>query len=74
MKSVLLIAAVYQSIMSVKRILFIHTRRAYADSKTLNEDKREKLFLDIQRDANISFLYDVLTAAEISVSMLSRCG
>lgn len=46
--------------------------RAYADSKTLTEDKRENLFEAIQQDAQISFLFDVLSAADISMSMLSR--
>ena len=47
-------------------------RRAYADSKTLTEDKRENLFEAIQQDSQISFLFDVLSAADISMSMLSR--
>lgn len=46
--------------------------RAYADSKTLTEDKRETLFEAIQQDAQISFVFDVLSAADISMSMLSR--
>ncbi len=46
--------------------------RAYADSKTLNEDRRELLFEAIQQDSQICFLYDALSATDISVSMLSR--
>lgn len=46
--------------------------RAYADSKTLTEDKRENLFEAIQQDPQISFLFDVLSAADISMNMLSR--
>ncbi|KAL0019377.1 hypothetical protein WJX77_001826 [Trebouxia sp. C0004] len=47
-------------------------KQAYADSKTLNEDKREILFETIQQDSQISCLYDALSAADISVNMLSR--
>lgn len=47
-------------------------RRAYADSKTLTEDKRESLFAVIKQDPQISFLFDVLSAADISMGMLSR--
>ncbi|KAL3135483.1 hypothetical protein ABBQ38_005963 [Trebouxia sp. C0009 RCD-2024] len=47
-------------------------KQAYADSKTLTEDKRENLFEAIQQDSQISFLFDVLSAADISMSMLSR--
>lgn len=47
-------------------------RRAYADSKTLTEDKRQNLFAVIEQDPQISFLFDVLSAADISMSMLSR--
>ena len=46
--------------------------RAYADSKTLSEDRRKTLFQDIELDTQISFVYDTLTAADISVNMLSR--
>lgn len=49
-----------------------HNCRAYADSKTLTEDKRESLFEAIQQDIQISFLSDALSAADISMSMLSR--
>lgn len=47
-------------------------KQAYADSKTLTEDKRENLFEAIQQDPQISFLFDVLSAADISMNMLSR--
>ncbi|DBA66720.1 TPA: hypothetical protein ACH3X2_001870 [Trebouxia sp. C0005] len=47
-------------------------KQAYADSKTLNEDKRELLYEAIQQDSQICFLYDALSATDISVNMLSR--
>ena len=46
--------------------------RAYADSKTLTEDKRESLFEAMHQDTQISSLSDVLSAGDISENMLSR--
>lgn len=48
--------------------------RAYADSKTLNEEKRERLIKQVQADGNLVYGVDVLSAADISAQMLSRCG
>lgn len=47
-------------------------KQAYADSKTLTEEKRQSLFDAVQQDTQISSLFDVLSAADISVNMLSR--
>lgn len=48
--------------------------RAYADSKTLNEEKREALFRQVDADPSLVWAVDVLSAADISRQMLSRCG
>lgn len=46
--------------------------RAYADSKTLSEDKRDALLKAIQADTQLAYLIDTVSAADISVNMLSR--
>lgn len=47
-------------------------RRAFADSKTLTEEKRERLFEQIQQDHSLGYLADALSAQFISAKMLSR--
>jgi ribonuclease HII len=44
-----------------------------ADSKTLAEEKREALFKRIQADEKLLWAVDVISAAELSAKMLSRC-
>ena len=46
------------------------TRRAFADSKTLTEEKREALFQEIACDACMRSAVDVLDARTISAQML----
>ena len=46
--------------------------RAYADSKTLTDERREALLKDIHKDYQVAFSYDVLSANDISINMLSR--
>ena len=48
--------------------------RAYADSKTLSEDRREALMQDMAKNMHVAFLCDVLSASDISMNMLSRYG
>jgi ribonuclease HII len=45
--------------------------RAFADSKTLTEERRDKLFQAIQQDPTIGYHYDSLGAPAISAGMLS---
>lgn len=45
-------------------------RRAFADSKTLKEEKREQLFANIEEDALVGFAIESISAAEISAQML----
>lgn len=44
--------------------------RAFADSKTLKEEKREQLFSSIEQDDVIGFAIESISAAEISAQML----
>ena len=48
--------------------------RAFADSKTLTEEKREALYEEIAEDASMGSAVDVLDARTISAQMLHRCG
>lgn len=45
--------------------------RAFADSKTLTEAKREELYGEIASDASLGFAADVLSAKTLSVKMLA---
>ena len=49
-----------------------HDYRAYADSKTLTDEKREALYKDTHKDNQVAFACDVLSANDISINMLSR--
>lgn len=44
--------------------------RAFADSKTLSEDKRESLFKEIQGYEDMGFIVDSISARIISGKML----
>jgi ribonuclease HII len=48
--------------------------RAFADSKTLTEEKRDALMADIRADPMMGTVVDSLIAAEISAKMLQRRG
>lgn len=48
------------------------SRRAFADSKTLNEEQREALFADIQGDGRLGYAIESVSAAYISARMLRR--
>ena len=48
--------------------------RAFADSKTLTEEKREALFEEIAKDSSMGSAVDVLDARTISAQMLHRYG
>jgi ribonuclease H2 subunit A len=48
--------------------------RAFADSKTLKEEKREQLFANIEEDALVGFAIESISAAEISAQMLQPYG
>lgn len=47
-------------------------KAAYADSKTLTEEKREALFEQLQRDPQMGWMTDTISAAELSAKMLRR--
>jgi ribonuclease HII len=47
-------------------------KAAYADSKTLTEEKREHLFEQLQADAAMGWMVDSISAAELSAKMLRR--
>ncbi len=47
--------------------------RPYKDSKTLTEERRAVLFATLRRDERCAYATDVISAAEISAQMLSRC-
>ena len=47
--------------------------RSFADSKTLNEEKRDTLFQEIAEDASLGTAVDVLDACILSAQMLARC-
>lgn len=48
------------------------TCRAFADSKTLTEAKRDQLFAEMQTAEDVGYAVDVVPAAEISAQMLRR--
>jgi ribonuclease HII len=50
------------------------TCRSFADSKTLNEEKRDILFQEIAYDASIGTAVDILDAGTLSAQMLARYG
>jgi ribonuclease HII len=47
-------------------------RREFADSKTLSEEKRERLFEQLKRDESIGYIAVSTSAREISNQMLAR--
>ena len=47
-------------------------RQAYADSKTLTEEKRDKLFEQMKKDAQLGWLVDVISAEALSTKMLRK--
>ena len=48
--------------------------RSFADSKTLNEEKRDALFQEIAEDVSLGTAVDVLDACILSAQMLARCS
>ena len=48
--------------------------RSFADSKTLNEEKRDSLFQEIAEDTALGTAVDVLDACILSAQMLARCS
>ena len=46
--------------------------RAFADSKTLTEEKRESLFEEVLADSMMGYAVDCISAADISSQMLRR--
>ena len=48
--------------------------RSFADSKTLNEEKRDTLFQEIAEDGSLGTAVDVLDACILSAQMLARCS
>ena len=48
-------------------------KAAYADSKTLTEEKRESLFGQLQADARMGWMVDSISAQTLSAKMLSKC-
>ena len=46
--------------------------RAFADSKTLTEEKRESLFEEVLADPVMAYAVDCISAADISSQMLRR--
>ena len=48
-------------------------KAAYADSKTLTEEKREHLFKQLQADARMGWMVDSISAQTLSAKMLSKC-
>ena len=49
-------------------------KAAYADSKTLTEEKREALFAQLKADAAMGYMVDSISAHALSTKMLRRCG
>ncbi len=47
-------------------------RAAYADSKTLTEEKREGLFAQLKADAAMGWMVDAISAATLSAKMLRK--
>lgn len=47
-------------------------RRAFADSKTLSAEQRERLFGSIQEDPLLGYCAEILSAHHISALMLGR--
>ena len=50
------------------------SRAAYADSKTLTEEKREQLFQQLQADSRMGWMVDSISAQTLSAKMLSKCA
>ena len=48
-------------------------KAAYADSKTLTEEKREALFAQLKADAAMGYMVDSISAHALSTKMLRRC-
>lgn len=48
--------------------------RAFADSKTLKDERREALFADIRGDGRLGYAIEAVSAAYISAKMLQRCA
>lgn len=48
--------------------------RAFADSKTLNDEQREGLFVSVRGDDRLGYAIESVSAAHISAHMLRRCG
>jgi ribonuclease H2 subunit A len=49
-------------------------KAAYADSKTLTEEKRESLFAQLKADANMGWMVDSISPQMLSAKMLSKCA
>lgn len=49
-------------------------KAAYADSKTLTEERREQLFLQLQSDKNMGWMVDSISPQMMSAKMLSKCA
>ncbi len=48
-------------------------KAAYADSKTLTEDKRDALFEQLKADAAMGWMIDSISAETLSAKMLRKC-
>jgi hypothetical protein len=48
-------------------------KAAYADSKTLTEEKRESLFAQLKADATMGWVVDSISAHALSTKMLRKC-
>ena len=46
----------------------------YADSKALNEEKRDALFAQLKADGAMGWIVDAISAAALSTKMLRRCA
>jgi ribonuclease H2 subunit A len=47
---------------------------AFADSKTLTEEKRDALFAQLKKDAAMGWIVDSISAEALSTKMLRRCA
>ena len=47
-------------------------KRAFADSKTLTEEKREALYEEILADSGLGWAVESISARELSAKMLQR--
>lgn len=54
-------------------IILCGTCRAFADSKTLKDEQRERLFSEIQADDLIGYAIESNSASDISAQMLQTC-